>query len=331
MKIFKLFLPIILFLMLIACKLEFGDINFQRLDKNAKKYSKIVEKEFALGETSTLSIKSVSGDIKFLPSTNGLLRIKGEICCNEKKDHLNDVKMRIDQNTNSVTIKTESNKKIAHAWINYTIFIPKNCKLENIKTVTGDISIEAFIDPSEKDKEKGIVLNLRKGRNDLNDILGKATNISSSSGDIKLLNFIGNQIIKTVTGDINIKDNFGNIYISTSSGDIEILDSIGVLDTKTVTGDIKANGRLTIKGIQTSSGDMTLKNVNFINEANLKSVSGDMTLFIGNDKDLLIDFKSVSGDLNTGKMSLNIQINKKRNIIKFGNGKKHLHINTVSG
>ena len=161
--------------------------------------------------------------------------------------------------------------------------------------------------------------------------MGEASNISSSSGDIKIISGIENYVIKTVSGNINITDNLGNIYINDSSGDIKISGSTGVLDAHTVSGDIKVYGEITIKGINTVSGNIKLKNVNFIDKANLKSVSGDLTFIQVNDKDLLIDFTSVSGDISTGTMTLNMQKNKGEYIVKFGKGKKHLHISTISG
>lgn len=100
--------------------------------------------------------------------------------------------------------------------------------------------------------------------------------------------------IKSVSGDVNLKNNFNNLKITTTSGDIELNDSTNA-DISAVSGDI--NGHNIKKGsISSTSGDITILE---LNDGKVATVSGEVEI---NNADTL-EVKTTSGDVNINRIN----------------------------
>ncbi|MGV8981204.1 DUF4097 family beta strand repeat-containing protein [Clostridium sp.] len=140
--------------------------------------------------------------------------------------------------------------------------------------------------------------------------------VSSTSGDVNINSVVANITdFESISGSINIKSLSSKTNgFETTSGDIKI---------EAVTGDISANS---VSGSITASYDI------FNNEVAAETVSGDIDLSLPQASEFVVDFSSISGELDndfplvvTGKVE-------KRNIKgTVGNGKKTIRVETVSG
>lgn len=125
-------------------------------------------------------------------------------------------------------------------------------------------------------------------------------NITTTSGDIKSTTNIANETdIITTSGDISLLD-INDIYVETTSGDIHINKTNNKITLKTVSGDVTIK-ELNIKensSIGTTSGDVRVKNNIsncYISES---TTSGDVRIKKSNRKsNIELKIKTTSGDI----------------------------------
>ncbi|MDD5529728.1 MAG: DUF4097 family beta strand repeat-containing protein [bacterium] len=146
-----------------------------------------------------------------------------------------------------------------------------------------------------------------------------------ASGDVEIKNVFYNGIIKSASGDIAIESLKGDIEIGTTSGDIELNDIEGNANVHSMSGDIEINdGTIHSLDIATTSGDISFCGKLLLEkDCFIKSVSGDIELDISNAENLLIESKTLSGDI---EIEGDYSVSKEDK-----NGYKHLSLITVSG
>jgi DUF4097 and DUF4098 domain-containing protein YvlB len=84
--------------------------------------------------------------------------------------------------------------------------------------------------------------------------------------------------ISTVSGDVVVDNVYGDLELGSVSGEINVRNHYGNITAKTVSGDITASGEImkfTSNGV---SGDVFLDLTGIPDAANVKTVSGDITL-----------------------------------------------------
>lgn len=106
--------------------------------------------------------------------------------------------------------------------------------------------------------------------------------VTTSSGEIQLMDGSGESIVNTVSGDITIKNMTGNQDVSSSSGSISVFDLKGFGLLKSVSGDIRVDFQ-EVKGdikVESSSGSVNLSlPANTAFDFKAESVSGEINTF----------------------------------------------------
>lgn len=134
--------------------------------------------------------------------------------------------------------------------------------------------------------------------------------LSTSDGDVKIADLLGNQQIKTSDGRISVSNISGNIFGKTSDGDIGINDVAGDVEIKTSDGNIHVqniDGNLLAT---TSDGNISIN-----------KLKGDVSV---RTSDGFIEFNDVSGSFSGSTSDGNINGS-------FADLKKSLNLKTSDG
>jgi hypothetical protein len=103
--------------------------------------------------------------------------------------------------------------------------------------------------------------------------------------------------ISTASGDIKVLDRMGDIDLHSASGDIEVNSCSGNVSVSTASGDVELEGCQEDISVNTASGSIVLRADSQMNSAKLESVSGDVTIAYPEDFDSQILVKTLSGDV----------------------------------
>lgn len=167
---------------------------------------------------------------------------------------------------------------------------------------------------------------LPKGMNNSGDAMlevqvprGSSVEVSAVSADVSSKGVLGTQRLKTVSGeitaevsgddsevrsvsgDITVHGNGkpGSLRVSSVSGSLDLTNGAGKLDVVTVSGDARVHmGDSSEITARTTSGEFEL-HTRLMKDArvSVESVSGDVTLEVGNSAGLALEIESFSGDI----------------------------------
>ncbi|HAN21731.1 MAG: hypothetical protein A2Y15_00490 [Clostridiales bacterium GWF2_36_10] len=144
-------------------------------------------------------------------------------------------------------------------------------------------------------------------------------------------------IDKISIDDMDLKSVSGNIYITpvgsansikanTVSGEININAIVDSADFKSVSGDIVFNNIVKKIACKSVSGDIDIKSENCPDEIYAKSVSGEITFTIPENKGFTAKYSKVSGNFNCSFAT----VNSKEKAV-YGDGSASFEFSTVSG
>ncbi|TFH65868.1 MAG: hypothetical protein E4G91_00855 [Candidatus Zixiibacteriota bacterium] len=135
--------------------------------------------------------------------------------------------------------------------------------------------------------------------------------ISGTSGDIKVVGFTGDLKIRTTSGDISFKDVKGNIDANSTSSDILFDNVTGDVVVQSTSGDTEAHWLIGGLRITKTSGDVRLD-----------AISGD------------IDIKTTSGNIEIGQKEGSVFVSTSSGDVRvrseMTNGKR-FEVETISG
>jgi DUF4097 and DUF4098 domain-containing protein YvlB len=143
----------------------------------------------------------------------------------------------------------------------------------------------------------------------------------------------GHLELEVVSGDVSISEGSARIEVKTVSGDVDIVETGGDLQVKTVSGDVnmdRISGKLEV---QTRSGDVDLLAAGPVS-GNLSTVSGDVTVALDEDADLVIELATEKGgDIGVDDALPHEVLDEREGYlkVKLGNGTRALKVNTDSG
>jgi len=139
--------------------------------------------------------------------------------------------------------------------------------------------------------------------------------INGVSNSLKVSGFEGNFVFKTVSGDISGESLTGSCQLNSVSGDINLKDS----------SIIQAN-------VKTVSGDITLQ-TGFSDEGpyQFHTVSGDIRLVVPSTSNCNVEMHSVSGDFSTNLPVNQLSHNHGNHTSRVGMGGVQVSLNSVSG
>jgi DUF4097 and DUF4098 domain-containing protein YvlB len=139
--------------------------------------------------------------------------------------------------------------------------------------------------------------------------------------------------LEVVSGDVSISEAGARIEVKTVSGDVDIAQTTGDAQVRTVSGDVNLDGVSGNLGIETRSGDVDLVSAGPV-AGNLQTVSGDVTVVLPRDADLILEMDTEDeGDIEVDD-DLPHEVLEESDghlKVKFGAGSRTLVVKTRDG
>ncbi len=221
---------------LLGNKMVLAQSAKEQIKRDGDAYVAQINKEFSVKPGGSLKILKSSGNITVTSWNNNQVKIIENVrmevyTLEEAQKTFEKLLSRYTQSGNDIIVDGVEGK----SWIkrNFEVTVPREFNL-NLQTSGGNLNISAI-----------------KGSVDL----------SSSGGDIQVLDLTGNVTAKTSGGDLKFEKIDGNIDAKTSGGDVELADLSGTIAVKTSGGDITLVGGKNEIDLKTSGGTINLKNV----------------------------------------------------------------------
>ena len=124
--------------------------------------------------------------------------------------------------------------------------------------------------------------------------------VTTTSGDAELRQAECRTLLfKSSSGDLKCTGNCDDIQAETSSGDVELLGGFGTVQMRTASGDLELKGRVRTLRCASASGDAEIRAENVPEQVELSSKSGDCCLRLPEGEGFTLQFRTVSGELET--------------------------------
>lgn len=195
-----------------------------------------------VGAGATLEFTNISGDVKISGWDRSEISIEA-VKSGRGRDiarKMQLVKVEFEQRGDKVECKVhypdkrerrrhdlDSNMNVS---VDFTIHVPRNCKLEDFSVVSGDLEISNINGEIELQVVSGNI----EGRK-----IGGEIDISAVSGDINLDELHGKLEINTTSGDIVLENVTGQLEASVTSGNIDVTAiDLESMEAQTTSGDV---------------------------------------------------------------------------------------------
>lgn len=272
---------------------EFGDDSFFDLNFLGTNRNINITKTENLDNVNSLNINSVISDVDIVKSNDNMIKV--ELNGDYKSnDNSRLIDLSLVKNNNDILVKEiNTPHNISYNDLHLVIYIPDNYK--------GDISVSSVAGDIKSDKI--LELNSLKadsvsGDVEFSSVSAPIVDVNSTSGEIKFNNLNTNSsALKSVSGDINVDSYVGSLTAESKSGSVDFNIS-------------------EIKGPST-----------------INTISGDIDISLGISNDLVLDGKTISGNISVSNDLNNQTIETGDKFLKatFNDGKNKLNITTTSG
>jgi DUF4097 and DUF4098 domain-containing protein YvlB len=221
--------------------------------------------------------------------------------------------------------------------VDFTVKLPKNASLREVKTVSADIDIEGVGgDGRMKSVSGDIRIRDAAGPVEISTVSGEVAvdrsasgNIGTTSGCITLRDVTVNGRVHSVSGDIRMERHTGSADFHTTSGSITI-ERAGTVTAKTISGDINLRD-LTVNGqLSSTSGNIRVERA--AGELVMRTLSGDVNVSAATVKSasstngtMDITVGAVSGPMLFTSISGNIRLHLPSGV------NADIEMNTISG
>lgn len=195
----------------------------------------------------------------------------------------------------------------------------KGKKLLEISSVSGDIEVTGTDQPEmsiratgsgfKRVREEDSEVKLHYLSNDLEVSLPKTAGLK----------------LRTVSGDVRIKDYDGTCALNAVSGDVELKNIAGSLKLNTVSGDIEGKDLSAQIEIRTKSGDIGL-DFSHVNSVDIETRTGDVELVIPKESSLTLSLVTGAGKIECDPLITTVEHGKGYLTGKIGGGKGCLKI-----
>ena len=200
----------------------------------------------------------------------------------------------------------------------------------SIRRAQGYIRIEAPADVQV------VVVNGVAGDVSLQVLRLEGAEVSSVSGNVSLIGVSADDLsVSTVSGDMTLKGITSNLaVVRTTSGNVSLADCAGnKIDVTTIAGDVLAKGSKTgvdfsLVGVSSTSGNVCLYMGPKLRQTSIKSVAGDIRLYLKGD--LKSHSYSLSGMSSEIEISGVARASRRLELNTSGNGVQ-VRANAVSG
>ena len=223
----------------------------------------------------------------------------------KKEDELKKVEIKVTEK-DGLKIETIHLKKKPKVSVSYELKVPQNVELKFIRSSNGSIKIEKV----------GIVHKL-----------------VTSNGSIKLFNSKGEVEAQTSNGSIQVDGLEGSVTAQSSNGSIDIRNVDGYGEASTSNASIKMFNIGTILGIHTSNGTIKAELNKLMNDLDVTSSNGSITLYLGTSLDADIEASTSNSSINIkNDVNLNTnQLSRSRLSGSIGNGGHQIYSHTSNG
>jgi DUF4097 and DUF4098 domain-containing protein YvlB len=118
--------------------------------------------------------------------------------------------------------------------------------------------------------------------------------IETGSGDVEVERVAGDLRAKSGSGDVSVEHIDGSATVSTGSGDVEVDTARGSVEVKSGSGDLRVREALQDVALSTASGDLVVDRMHR-GQLAAKNVSGDITVGIPAGIPVWTDISSMTG------------------------------------
>jgi hypothetical protein len=269
-------------------------------DATGDSYSETVNGEFLFDRMPRLRIRNVSGEIKIRVGDPGKITVvaKKQVTAGSEdraKRLLQNLEIRMEKSGDELRIEPHLYEQ-ERSWVD--LFRGKRFRVDFDITVPQECGIDA----------------------------------QTVSGDVVASGIRGPMDVQAVSGEITLEDTQGPLRLKSVSGDVAVRRYAGHVEGNTVSGDITFDAvRIRSTQLHTVSGDVDLKGVlEAAREHRFRTISGDIELSLASP-DLLVDFHTASGDLESDIPSNVDRHNRKEYSVALGDARGHVTVKTVSG
>jgi hypothetical protein len=269
-------------------------------DATGDSYSETISGEFLFDKMPRLRVRNISGETRIRVGEPGRITVIA-------KKHVN----------------ASSEDRAKRQLQNLEVRMEKN----------GD---ELRVEPHLYEQERGWV-DLFRGKRFRVDFeitvpLECAVDAHTVSGDLSVSGMRGPLEIQGVSGDLSLEDVQGPLRLKSVSGDVDCRRYVGHIEGNTVSGDVSFDAvRARSLQLHTVSGDIELKGIlEAAREHRIRTISGDVELSLA-EPDLLVEFRTASGDLEADTAARVDRQNRKEFTIGLGDARGHVVVKTVSG
>ena len=195
-----------------------------------------------------------------------------------------------------------------------------------VKSVSGDLDVTRGGEGRVELSYSGGMVKVRTS--------GEQVVVRTMAGDVSAtVPTDGRLELEVVSGDVSVSDGSARIEVKTVSGDVDIDQSTGGVQVKTVSGDVDLDHVSGAIEVETRSGDVELGAAGQIS-GSLQSVSGDVTVALPRDADLVLELATEEdGDIHVDS-DLPHEVLEERDEymkLKLGAGSSTMKVNTKSG
>jgi DUF4097 and DUF4098 domain-containing protein YvlB len=195
-----------------------------------------------------------------------------------------------------------------------------------VKSVSGDLDVSRGEDGQVRLGYSGEMVKVRSS--------GEQVVVRTLAGDVSAaVPADGKLELEVVSGDVSIKEAGARIEVKTVSGDVDIAQTTGDAYLKTVSGDVSLDRVTGDFEVQTRSGDVDLVAAGPVS-GSLSTVSGDVTVALGKDADLVLDMtieEDSEIDVDADLPHEVLEESEGHKKVKFGAGRRTLVVKTEDG
>lgn len=228
-----------------------------------------------------INFSKTSCDVIFLPSQDGVVRIK-EYYNKEVKENKR-AKIGMDGGTLVVSQRLKIGAQLS--WQQpggyIEVYLPAQvyASLKQFKasSTSGSISVPKWDSVTETVMEK-MQLTTVSGDIDVQWIHAENAQLTSTSGNITVNEMRGDLIMDATSGDLTVADITGNLELSGTSGNQEVGSIQGNLDMSSTSGDLEADSVVGDMEMSTVSGWQKVRGLS--GEGSFSSTSGDIHVTI---------------------------------------------------
>lgn len=220
----------------------------------------MIHEEFTVGSNPEIEIRIQSGRIEIREGASGTVVVDVDTA---------DPGFVVEQRGDLILVSSDKNA----SWLSrksafVRVEVPKGIDA-TVSTASADIECEAA--------------------------LGKVT-AKTASGEIEISR-AQDVVIKTASGDAEVRSVTGDIKVSSASGDVHVGEFGGKANFSAASGDVRIGSGLGQLVASTASGDVSIDTLTG-RRANLKTMSGTVTVGIPPGTELDLDATILSGNLN---------------------------------